>query len=221
MAETVSETSSLISLGRILLAFNFIIAVALAVGTLIYLATTDDVPAGSPEYTTAVISIIVTLVITVLLLVAAITNPIGAVIVATLAFVDAFLTLIGVQWTITGKIAEAVSSMVYQYDIVMGLDANSGAIGIELGDPDGGLREGNEITYSLPLTPTFSSGDDCFSKNAPPVYSDARMWFMLSESAEDSNTILEHNDWKTTPNSGFKGWKEQTQRYSDTLTAAV
>ncbi|MCB0086224.1 MAG: hypothetical protein KDE47_35025, partial [Caldilineaceae bacterium] len=217
-AETVSETSSLLSLGRILTAFGFIVAVALAVGTLIYLATTDDVPPGSPEYTTAVISVIVTLVITVLLLVVALTNPIGAVIVAVLAFVDAFLKLIGVQWSITGKIAEAVTSMVYQYDLVMGLDANSGAIGIELGDPDLGLSEGNDITYSLPITPTFSSGQDCFSTQ--PVYSDARMWFMLSAKEEDDLTILEHNNWKTAPNGGFKGWKEQLQRYSDKLTAA-
>ncbi|MCB0086349.1 MAG: hypothetical protein KDE54_00420 [Caldilineaceae bacterium] len=217
VAETVSEASSIISVAQILFAFSFVLAIGLAVGTLIYLATSDDIQPGSPEYTTAVVSVLVTLVITVLLLIVAITNPIGLAIVATIALIDAFLTLIGVQWSITGKIAEAVSSIVYQYDVVMGLDADSGAIGIELGDPSLGLREGNDITYSLPLTPTFSSGDDCFSKYAPPVYTDARMWFMLSEEEEDMLTILEHNDWKTTPNSGFKGWKEQIQSYSDTL----
>ena len=215
VTETTSEASSLLSLSDLLVAFSFILDVGLAVGMLVYLATSDAVQPGSPAYTTAVVSIVVTLIITVLLLVLSLTNPIGAAIVAVLAFVDAFLALIGVQWSLTSKIAEAVSSMVYQYETVMDLGANSGAIAIELSNPDLGLRAGNGITYSLPITPTFHGGDNCFTYK--PVFSDARMWFMLSKQNESDNTILQHNDWKTTPNSGFKGWQEQIQSYSDTL----
>ncbi|MCB0156586.1 MAG: hypothetical protein KDD83_00520, partial [Caldilineaceae bacterium] len=200
VAETLSESATILNLSQVLAGIGFILTLGAAIGTLIYLSTNNDIPAGSPEYTLAVLTTIVSLVLTVTLTVLAIIDPIGAILVAVIGLVDTILKAIGAQWSVFGELATQLTAFVYNYKSIQSISASTGSVGIDYADPDLGLVGDSTVTFSLPITTTYAPVDNCLT--VPEDYQETFVRYTLADETQDLDTIDNEGNWN--------GWRNRT-----------
>ncbi len=169
---------------------GLIISVAITVGVFVYLWGSGTIQPGTIAFNEAVAATIAAIIVAVVLYVLA-STVIGSILVGILATIDIILLLLGKNWSITGKITQAIAGAIYQYKVFEEVDVEAGDLTIDLADPDRGMVAGNTISYTMPVTTTMTGKRGVTSLKANS------MVYQLSENEVKLSTSrnVRKDDW--------------------------
>lgn len=169
LSGTTATTSS-----KIAGAIGLIISLGIIWGFFIHSVVSNNIQTGTPEFNVLLATAFAATLVAVVLFLLSL-NPIGLIIVSLIAVVDALLTLLGIDFTITGWLTEQIAKAFYGFNEVLTIeldDSEMGALEMNLLDPNLGLRVGNTlvVTSSLTTTVVHDDPDDDFYDNATPQH---------------------------------------------------
>jgi len=163
-SDALFESSEILGQSRVLGVIGLILTIGLAIGILVWAVTSGHVRPGSIQFNYLVAQTFGVIAVAVLYFILSLT-VVGLLIVVLISIIDLVLLAIGVHWSISGALADALAKGLYQYDLQVDdpPDIDVGALGIALADPDEGLIQGNPIVFSLPITTTLARNDKYYS----------------------------------------------------------
>lgn len=140
--------------GKIAGAVGLVISIGIVWGVFIYAVVDGGVTPGSQAFSQLLAAAIAATILAIILFVVSLT-VIGAIIVAIISVIDLLLTLLGVGFTITGWVSEAIAKAIYNFELVAKTDVKTGAIDMQLVTPERGLAVGNTAVVQMPITTTI------------------------------------------------------------------
>ncbi|MEZ4664134.1 MAG: LamG-like jellyroll fold domain-containing protein [Caldilineaceae bacterium] len=198
---TLSVSSELTGSIRVLQLIGLIISIGIAIGFYIYAYASGQVQPGTIAASQLFATTLATIIVSVLLFALSVT-VVGALVVTLVALVDTILTLVGVQWSITGSLIKYISYAWYYFDMRQDIDVDTGQLGMQIADPNLGIMASNRLTHTLPITTVLtSSGNPNLQRNT--------VRYRLSQEAERVGAVTNSrkNEWIL---SGSKGqWRAE------------
>ncbi|MFZ0545645.1 MAG: hypothetical protein WAM60_09415, partial [Candidatus Promineifilaceae bacterium] len=149
-----TSSSKLVGASRLAGVIGLIIAIGVAVFVFAYFMASGQVNPGTIAFNELIAQTIAVIILAVILF-ALSTTVIGSIIVGLITLVDVVAMLLGVGWTISGEATKFLASIIYQFDLTVDVDVDSGKLDMALADEAAGFTDGNSVIYSLPITTTL------------------------------------------------------------------
>jgi len=151
--QALTSTSQYIGVSRIAAAIGLIIAVGITWGVFIYTVCHHDIPPGSIAFNMLLAQTIASTIITILMFIIA-STVIGAIIVGIISLIDIILTILGVDFTITGWLVEGLAEIIHNFQVLVDTSIETGGFSMSLVNPEEGMVSGASVGVGLSITTT-------------------------------------------------------------------
>jgi hypothetical protein len=137
---------------------GLIISIGIVWGVFLYTALSSGIAAGSVASNTVLAQTIAATVLAVVAFVLSLT-VVGTIIVAIVGLIDTILSVLGVDFTISGAVTEALGKAIYGFELTTDQDVATGTPATALVYPAPGLIAGAHMQVELPVTTTITHSD--------------------------------------------------------------
>ncbi len=196
LLETLSSSSKVVGASRVAGVVGLIIAIGVAIGIFLYVVASGKVQTGTIAFNKLIAETIAVIILAVVFFVLS-TTLVGSILVGLISLIDILLILLGTGWTISGTVAEAIGSIVYQFDLTVDLDVTSGDLAMQLANEAAGISAGNHMVYTLPITTTLKQTEP---RSQDALKSNSLVYALSEHDARDlalSTSLNDRSqDWK-------------------------
>jgi len=212
---------------------GLIIAAGIVWGVFIYAVTKGGVQPGSVAFDMLLAQTIAATILAVIMFVVSLT-VIGTLIVAVITLVDMVLTLLGVKWTISGALTDALTRFLFSFELAINEKdkdmVRMGSLDSKLVHPELGMMAGAEFEFSTVVTTTVTH------KNPKDIRTILYLWkydrdqlrstsfaYRLDEQGQSLSVSLwdtnRTHTWRISPHHEFLGHDMYTGWITDSLKA--
>jgi type II secretory pathway pseudopilin PulG/subtilisin-like proprotein convertase family protein len=157
--KVLTMSSEFLGMTRKMAWFGLIVGVGLAWGIFFYALGTGLVEPGSVAMDMLLAQTIAACIVAVLMFVLELTI-VGAIIVAIISLVDIILMLLGVGWTITGVVTDAIVKFLFSFELAVDEEADdlvkTSELDSKLVNPRKGLVPGAQFEFKMAVTNTVT-----------------------------------------------------------------
>ena len=161
-ARVLGRSSKFIGISMKAAVVGLIIAVGIVWDIFIYALVKENIPPGSVAFDMLLAQTVAATIVAIIMFALSLTI-IGTIIVGIVSLVDIILIILGVKWTITGALTDAITRAIFAYEIAIDLKdkdlVQMGRLNNSLVRPELGMVADNEIEFSTTVTTTVTHRD--------------------------------------------------------------
>ncbi|MFZ0547184.1 MAG: LamG-like jellyroll fold domain-containing protein, partial [Candidatus Promineifilaceae bacterium] len=209
---------------------GLIIGILVATAFFLTLVLSGQVHFGSIGFNSLLAQTIAAIIVALIIFVINLTG-IGALLLGIATVVDLILLALGINFSIVGKLTDAIASALYEFDLSVNAGVFTGGVSTKLVNPDDGMVAGNQMIYSMPITTVItqsvdmSISEDEFRSNSLVYEFDHYDAYQLGLSTTHGDRS---DEWAVSPPitvndvyTPYLGTVYDTVTYQATLTAGV
>ncbi|MFZ0546708.1 MAG: LamG-like jellyroll fold domain-containing protein [Candidatus Promineifilaceae bacterium] len=210
---------------------GLVIGISLAIVIFAVLVFSGQVKVGTIAFDSLLAQTIAAIWVAMIIFIISLTG-IGALLLGIATAVDLILEALGVNFSIVGKLTDAIASALYEFDIAVDTGVQTGGISTYLVNPDDGMVAGNQLVFTMPVTTVITQSTKLFLPISEDSFRSTSYAYSFDQyDAYQSGLSTTHGDrsdeWQVTTtiesdgSTSYSGFVTDTVSYQTTLKAGI
>jgi len=150
-------------------AVGLFVTLSITWGIFLYVWLSGQVKAGTIAFDLALAQSVAFTIFALLLFIISV-SVVGLILTAIYGVVDLFITLLGLDWTLTGALVQLIADILVCYEVAVDVDVDMGNLDMSLVHPLEGFVDGAELQFSAVVTTTVTHKVPEESRNRQAAY---------------------------------------------------